>query len=94
MVRYLLVDDTDGSVLAELASADQAGRVLARLALSQHGDPPISVVRTDHHRGSLTDVASTISMRPLPSLMTRRPVTQRSSERTRPRRSRRKPDAS
>ena len=72
MVRYLLVDERDGSVLAELASADQAARVLAHLALNERGDPRVSVVWTDHHQGSLAGVASMVSMRPLPSPVTRR----------------------
>lgn len=78
MACYLLVDDRDGSVIAELASADQAGRVLAYLALSQQGDPRVSVVCIDHHQGALAGVASTVAMRPLASPTRRRAPTERS----------------
>ena len=72
VARYLLVDDRDGSVLAELASARQAARVLARHARKPQGDPQVSVVRLDHHRGSLTGTTSIVSMRLLPPLTERR----------------------
>jgi hypothetical protein len=66
LTRYLLVDDRDGTVLAELASAGQAARLLCRLERGPHGIPPVSVVRLAHEQGSLTDVTSIVSMRPLP----------------------------
>jgi hypothetical protein len=69
MVRYLLVDDSDGSVLAEFASAEQAVRLLGRLARSPHEGPSVSVVRLHHQQGDLTDVSSMVSVRPLPPLM-------------------------
>jgi hypothetical protein len=78
VVRYLLVDDRDGRVLAELASAQQAARVLLRLARDLHGDHPVSVVRLDHQQSGLTDVTSTVSMRPLPPLTARQPRIKRS----------------
>ena len=71
MVRYLLVDDRDGSVLAELPSAQQAARELARHAGSQDADSQVSVVRLDHQQGSLTEITSMVSVRPLPPLITR-----------------------
>lgn len=67
MVRYLLVDDRDGTVLAELASPLQAVRVLARQARDWDGDPPVSLVRVAREQGSLTDIDSMVSVRPLPS---------------------------
>jgi hypothetical protein len=71
VARYLLVDDRDGKVLAGLASAEQAVRLLSRLERTPQGDPPVSVVRLDHQQGDLTDVTSLVSMRPLPPLMAR-----------------------
>ena len=71
MVRYLLIDDRDGSVLAELASPLQAARVLARQARDWHGDPPVSLVRVAHEQGSLSGVTSMVSVRPLPPPTTR-----------------------
>jgi hypothetical protein len=65
MVRYLLVDDRDGRVLAELASPSQAARVLARNAPDRRGDPPVSVVRLAHQQDSLSEITSMVSMRPL-----------------------------
>jgi hypothetical protein len=72
VARYLLVDDRDGRVLGELASARQAVRLLGLLDPSPDGDPPLSVVRLDHQQGSLTDVRSWVSTRPLPPLIERR----------------------
>jgi ABC-type cobalamin transport system ATPase subunit len=72
VARYLLVDDRDGRVLAELASAHQAVRLLGLLVCNPHADPQVSVVRLDHQQGSLIDVTSMVSMRPLPPLMARR----------------------
>ena len=87
MARYLLVDDRDGSVLTELASARQAARLLARAEGPLDGDVPISVVRVDHHQGSLTEVRSLVAMRPLPPLMVRRGMTKTSADRPIDRRS-------
>ena len=70
MVRYLLVDDRDGGVLAELASPLQAARMLARQARSWHGDPPVSVVRIGHQQGGLSEVSSVVSIRLLQPPMT------------------------
>jgi hypothetical protein len=72
MVRYLLVDDRDGSVLAELASAQQAVRLLGGLARNLHEGPWVSVARLHHEQGDLTDVRSMVSVRPLPPPMERR----------------------
>ena len=80
MARYLLVDDRDGSVLAELASAEQAARMLARHAGSPDSGSGVSVVRLNHQQGSLTSVTSIVSMRPLPSLMSRRARIKRSPD--------------
>jgi hypothetical protein len=72
VARYLLVDDRDGRVLAELASAHQAVRLLGLLECNPHADPPVSLVRLDHQQGGLIGVTSTVSMRPLPPPMARR----------------------
>jgi hypothetical protein len=72
MVHYLLVDDRDGSVLAEIASARQALQLLSRLGGDPHEAPPISVVRLQHEQGDLSDVSSIVSARPLQPLMQRR----------------------
>ena len=70
MVRYLLVDDRDGRVLAEFASPLQAARVIARQVRGWRGDPPpVSVVRIGHQQGGLSEVASMVSVRPLPPPM-------------------------
>ena len=71
MTRYLLVDDRDGRVLAELASPRQAGLLLSRLEDDSQGGPAVSVVRLDHQEGSLTGVSSTVTMRPLVSVIAR-----------------------
>jgi hypothetical protein len=68
VVRYLLVDDRDGRVLAELTRAELSARSLARLARN----PAVSLVRLSHEGGDLTDVTSLVSMRPLTPLITRR----------------------
>jgi hypothetical protein len=78
MVRYLLVDDRDGRVLAELASAQHAAWAAMQAI---RGDSPVSVVRLDHEEGSLTDITSMTSMRPLPPLITRRARIKRSPDR-------------
>ena len=72
MSHYLLVDDRDGRILTELASADQAMRLLRRLGRSPDADLPFSVVRLDHDQRDLAEVTSLVSMRPLPPLLTRR----------------------
>jgi hypothetical protein len=69
MSRYLLVDDTDGRVLAELASARQAALLLGRRERHPQGTPKVSLVRLDHQSGSLTDIFSMVSVRPLPPLV-------------------------
>jgi hypothetical protein len=65
VARYLLVDDTDGRVLAELASPQQAIRLLGHLARQPNEGPPVSVVKIDHQESSLTEVTSMVSVRPL-----------------------------
>jgi hypothetical protein len=79
VARYLLVDDRDGGVLAEFASAAQAMALLrqamgllSRLERTPQGAPPLSLVRLDHQQGSRTEVFSMVSMRPLAPLMARR----------------------
>ena len=81
MVSFLLVDDRNGRVLAEFANAQQAARVLAGQACNAHGDRQVSVVRLNHQRGSLSDVTSMVSMRPLSPLMERRARTKASPDR-------------
>jgi hypothetical protein len=73
VARYVLVDDRDGRVLAELASAEQAVRMFGRFARSPGGDAQVSVVRLDHQQGGLSEVTSVVSMRPLPPVTERRP---------------------
>jgi hypothetical protein len=58
---YLVVDDTDGRILGELSSADEALQLLAELDPSQR----ISVVRVDSHDGALLHHDSLIAVRPL-----------------------------
>jgi hypothetical protein len=81
MARYLLVDDRDGRVLAELASAQQAVLLLGLLERNPQRTPKISMVRLDHQRGNLTDITSMVSVRPLPPLVTRRARIIRSRDR-------------
>jgi hypothetical protein len=81
VVRYLLVDDRDGRVLAELAGPHQAARVLARHARNLHADPAVSLVRLDHQQGSLTDITSMVTMRPLPPPIPRRARIKRTPDR-------------
>ena len=82
MARYLLVDDRDGRVLAELASPQQAVRLLSRLKDTPQGGPPVRVVRLDHQQGSLTEVTSMVSMRPLLSVIAGEARVKRSPART------------
>jgi hypothetical protein len=65
--NYLLVDDRDGRILAELASAGQAARLLGRLERTA----PVRLWRVDHRQNELTEVTSVVSARPLPPLMAR-----------------------
>jgi hypothetical protein len=64
-VAYLLVDNRDGRVLAQLASAAQAARLVSRFAGTADGAPPVDLVRFDHHQGNVVDITSMVSMRPL-----------------------------
>ena len=64
--QYVLVDDRDGSVIAELPSLEQAARLLKRVEGVSKEGPPISVARLDRRRGALTDVSSSVAIRPLP----------------------------
>jgi len=52
-------------VLVELAGAEQAARMLARLARSPIGSSTVSLMRLGHHEGSLTGITSMVSVRPL-----------------------------
>jgi hypothetical protein len=65
MAAYLLVDDRDGGVIAELAGAEQAARLLSRLDSTPEGAPRVSVVRLERRSGQLSDVSSVVAMRPL-----------------------------
>jgi hypothetical protein len=71
MVRYLLVDDRDGTVLAEFASPRQAARLLARQGRDALAQPPVSLVRVAHDQGGLSDVSSMVSVRLLAPPVTR-----------------------
>jgi hypothetical protein len=66
MAQYVLVDDRDGSVIAELASPEQAARLLRRLEAMPQGAPPMSLMRLNRRRRKLSDVSSIVAMRPLP----------------------------
>jgi len=58
---YLVVDDTDGRVLAELWSAEDALQLLAELDPSKQ----ISVVVVESGGGSVVHHDSVVSVRPL-----------------------------
>jgi hypothetical protein len=73
VAHYLLVDDRDGSVLAELSGPQQALRLLARHGGQSQGSLPVSVVRVAHEERSLAGVTSIVSMRTLPPLHARPP---------------------
>jgi hypothetical protein len=60
-VPYLLVDDTDGRVLAEVTSAEEALRILVELDPSQQ----VSLVKVDSSGGSFVHADSQVAMRPL-----------------------------
>jgi hypothetical protein len=64
MAEYLLVDDRDGSVIAELTGAEQAARLLSRL-YAMPEPPPVGVVKIDRKSGQMSDVSSVVGMRPL-----------------------------
>jgi hypothetical protein len=80
---YLLVDDTDGTIVAEVASLGRAVRVLGRcLDAEPQGHPPVSLVRLDDRQASLGGVTSLVAMRPLtarqvPTARRRRRVSRR-----------------
>jgi hypothetical protein len=65
--QYLLVDDTDGRILAETASAVQAVLLQNRLERTAH----VALWRVDQQQGELGEVTSWVSARPLPPLMAR-----------------------
>ena len=69
VAQYLLVDDRDGKVLAELASPQQALRLLRQLKHQPDDGPPVSLVKIDHEESSLTEITSMVSVRPLLPLM-------------------------
>ena len=66
---YLLVDDSDSRVLAELDSAEQGLRLLERLG-RRHRDlaAGLSVVHFSETHGSLVAHSTSITMRVLPEL--------------------------
>jgi hypothetical protein len=59
--QYLVVDDTDGRILAELSSATEALQLLADLDPSQR----ISIVKLDSSGGTLVQHDSIVAVRPL-----------------------------
>ena len=66
---YLLVDDTDGRVLAQLESSQQALRLLERV--SRHDarlTDSLCVVRLEESQGSVVGVSSSTTVRVLPEL--------------------------
>ena len=69
MARYLLVDDEDGRILVELASPEQAMRLLARLDRFARADPHVSLVRLDDQQGELIGVSSHVAIRLLAPLV-------------------------
>jgi len=66
MQGFLVVDDRDGRVLAEIVDPMEAFRVLDEL---RHDDPELAealcLVRFDGRRGSLIGTDSTTRVRPL-----------------------------
>ncbi len=68
-MTYLLVNDSDSRVLAELESADQALRLLERLS-RRHPDVAagLSVVNFQDSHGTLAGASSSIRVRVLPEL--------------------------
>ena len=59
--EYLVVDDTDGRVLAELSTAEEALQLLAELDPRQG----ISVVKLDSYDGGFVHYDSRVAVRPL-----------------------------
>jgi hypothetical protein len=66
MQGFLLVDDREGRVLAEIDDASEAFRVLDDLE-QRHPElaGALCLVRFDEHRGSLIGTDSTTRVRPL-----------------------------
>ena len=66
---YLLVNDSDSRVVAELESADQALRLLERVS-RRHPDVAagLSVVSFHDNQGSLAGASISVSVRVLPEL--------------------------
>jgi hypothetical protein len=64
MLRFRLVDDRDGTVLAERASAEQALRLFGPLVRDPHRRVRVSVVVLDHELASNGEVTSIESMQP------------------------------
>lgn len=58
MVRYRLVDDSDGTVIAERASAEQALRLFGPLVCDPGRRIRVSVVVLDHELGAVGEVVS------------------------------------
>ena len=55
MVRYRLVDDRDGTVLAERASAEQTLRLFGSLMRDPHRRVRVSVVVLDQELGDMAE---------------------------------------
>ena len=68
-VRYLLVNDRDGRVLAELASVEQALRLLERIGRRRPAlAAGVSLVRFSESQGSVVGTSTSASLRVLPEL--------------------------
>ena len=65
MVRYRIVDDRDGRVLAEHASAEQALRSFGRLVRDPHVRARVCVVWLDHELDDMARVTWMGSVRSL-----------------------------
>jgi hypothetical protein len=61
VVPYLVVDDTDGRILAEVSSVEEALRLLASLESSER----VSLIRLDSGGNSLAHADSWVAIRPL-----------------------------
>jgi hypothetical protein len=62
-VRYLLVRDSDGAILAELHSAESALRMLELLGESELRLRDLSVVRLDDSPGEVIGTSSVTTIR-------------------------------
>ncbi len=65
MFRYQVVDDRDGTLLAEHASPEQALRSFGRFVRNPHVRARVSVVVLEHELGGMAAVTSMRSVRSL-----------------------------